>query len=50
MMDTAVLDLDHENDFELMQVIAEYLVKHKGFEPLQKVFAMAELLQKDWDQ
>ena len=25
MMDTAVLDLDHENDFELMQVIAEYL-------------------------
>lgn len=25
MMDTAVLDLDHENDFELMQVIAEHL-------------------------
>jgi CMP-N,N'-diacetyllegionaminic acid synthase len=25
MMDTAVLDLDHENDFELMQVIANYL-------------------------
>lgn len=25
MMDTAVLDIDHENDFELMQVIAEYL-------------------------
>lgn len=25
MMDTAVLDLDHENDFELMQVIAKYL-------------------------
>lgn len=25
MMDTAVLDLDHENDFELMQVVAEYL-------------------------
>jgi len=25
MMDTAVLDLDHDNDFELMQVIAEYL-------------------------
>ncbi len=47
MMDTAVLDLDNENDFELMQVIAEYLVKNKGFEPLQKVFAMAELLQKD---
>lgn len=25
MMDTAVLDIDHENDFELMQIIAEYL-------------------------
>lgn len=25
MMDTAVLDLDHENDFELMQIIANYL-------------------------
>ena len=25
MVDTAVLDLDHENDFELMQVIAKYL-------------------------
>ncbi len=25
MYDTAVLDLDHENDFELMQVIAKYL-------------------------
>ncbi|AUM96500.1 TPA: acylneuraminate cytidylyltransferase family protein [Clostridium botulinum] len=25
MLDTAVLDLDHENDFHLMQVIAEYL-------------------------
>ncbi|MEL7567159.1 MAG: acylneuraminate cytidylyltransferase family protein [Dehalobacterium sp.] len=25
MVDTAVLDLDHEKDFEIMQVIAEYL-------------------------
>jgi CMP-N,N'-diacetyllegionaminic acid synthase len=25
MMDTAVLDIDHENDFELMEVIARYL-------------------------
>lgn len=25
MYDTGILDLDHENDFELMQVIAEYL-------------------------
>jgi len=32
MMDTAVLDLDHENDLELMQVIATYLFdKHSGF-------------------
>lgn len=27
MMDTAVLDLDHENDFELMIVIAKYIYK-----------------------
>lgn len=26
MYDTGILDLDHENDFELMEVIAEYLV------------------------
>lgn len=25
MMDTGILDLDHENDFELMEVIAQYL-------------------------
>ena len=25
MMDTAVLDIDHDNDFEFMQVVAEYL-------------------------
>jgi CMP-N,N'-diacetyllegionaminic acid synthase len=25
MMDTGILDLDHENDFELMEVIAKYL-------------------------
>lgn len=29
MADTAVLDLDHENDFELMEVIAAYLFKSK---------------------
>lgn len=27
MLDTAVLDLDHKNDFELMEVIGEYLFK-----------------------
>lgn len=30
MFDTAVLDLDHENDFELMEVIAEYLFAKYG--------------------
>lgn len=28
MMDTAVLDLDNQNDFELMEVIAKYLFKN----------------------
>lgn len=32
MYDTGILDLDHENDFELMQVMAEYLFnKNKEF-------------------
>ena len=32
MYDTGILDLDHENDFELMEVIAGYLFKtHDGF-------------------
>lgn len=30
MYDTAILDLDHENDFELMQVIANYLFEQKN--------------------
>lgn len=29
MMDTGILDLDHENDFELMEVIAKYLFENK---------------------
>lgn len=29
MYDTGILDLDHENDFELMEVIARYLFEHK---------------------
>lgn len=29
MYDTGILDLDHENDFELMQVIADYLFREK---------------------
>ena len=28
MMDTGILDLDHVNDFELMQVIAKYLFEN----------------------
>lgn len=36
MYDTAVLDLDHENDFELMEVIAEYLFeKYKDFKEIR---------------
>lgn len=32
MYDTGVIDLDHENDFELMEVVAQYLIKkHNGF-------------------
>lgn len=30
MYDTGILDLDHENDYELMQVIADYLYKRKS--------------------
>lgn len=29
MYDTGILDLDHENDFELMEVIAKYLYEDK---------------------
>lgn len=29
MLDTGILDLDHENDLELMSVIAEYLFRYK---------------------
>lgn len=31
MYDTGILDLDHENDFELMEVIAKYLYKNNNF-------------------
>ena len=32
MYDTGILDLDHENDFELMEVVAKYLFENKdGF-------------------
>ncbi len=30
MYDTGILDLDHENDFELMEVIADYLLKNNS--------------------
>lgn len=37
MYDTGVLDLDHENDFELMEVIAKYLFqKNVSFEEIYK--------------
>ena len=37
MCDTGILDLDHENDFKLMEVIAEYLIKkNNGFREIYK--------------
>ena len=37
MYDTAILDLDHENDFELMQVIAKYLYgKYNEFNEIRE--------------
>lgn len=37
MYDTGILDLDHENDFELMEVVAEYLFKKSaGFREIIK--------------
>ena len=30
MYDTGILDLDHENDFELMEIIADYLFKNNA--------------------
>lgn len=36
MMDTAVLDLDNENDFELMQVIAKYMFRMDAYGEIQK--------------
>ncbi|MBQ9032175.1 MAG: acylneuraminate cytidylyltransferase family protein [Parasporobacterium sp.] len=35
MYDTGILDLDHENDFELMEIIGEYLFREKTeFQPV----------------
>ena len=37
MLDTAILDIDNENDFELMEVIAEYLfLKHQEMRSVQE--------------
>ncbi len=37
MYDTGILDLDHENDFELMEVIAQYLFsKNEDFGEVRK--------------
>lgn len=47
MEDTAVLDLDHENDFELMQVIANYLIMEKRSKSLQMIFKKAKSIQKN---
>lgn len=39
MYDTGILDLDHENDFELMEVLADYLFKNsEGFREVSENF------------
>ena len=44
MYDTGILDLDHEDDFELMEVIAEYLINtNDGF---REVYDHCELPKK----
>lgn len=38
MYDTAVLDIDSEHDFELMEIIGDYLFeKHNGFKKLKQI-------------
>jgi len=51
MMDTAVLDIDHENDFELMEVIAEYLFEKSGgmrmiYENIENIFREESKIEK----
>ncbi len=47
MYDTAILDLDHENDFELMQVIAKYIYeKYDEFNEIREHAMSLELMQK----
>lgn len=43
MYDTGILDLDHENDFELMEVIAKYLIEHN--EDFREVYQNINKLQ-----
>ena len=46
MYDTGVLDLDHEEDFELMEVIADYLFKkNSGFREVYEN-ALADCCEK----
>lgn len=43
MYDTGILDLDHENDFILMEIIAKYLVKnHVGFKEVYEHISSLE--------
>ena len=44
MFDTGILDLDHENDFELMEIIAQYLFR---FYP--EFTEIRDNIQKKWD-
>lgn len=44
MMDTGVLDIDSEEDYELMQVIAKYLFEHK--EGFKEIFETVKVWKK----
>lgn len=49
MMDTAVLDLDHEKDFELMQVIAKHLFdNYSAFREVQDNIEVVSTFTKDF--
>jgi CMP-N,N'-diacetyllegionaminic acid synthase len=47
MMDTGILDIDSENDFELMEAVAQYLFEHKPhFRAIKD--NLCKILSGDW--
>lgn len=47
MFDTGILDLDHENDFELMQVIAKYLFESREEYKAEYEYLVSEKIRGD---